>query len=166
MWQTRFSQNARRSVAGREAMIKRISKTDTISLRSEQDLFQQIRQIRFQQSPQIDLRLHRQSAAADMVHMPMAVAAQYHHPRGKLVRGGTAMLRMVRLQSPTLRAIGNDPNPDPGNGPMTGTFDDDVGRAAQRNVEETVIQRSMTLGKSTDAARAWTRVESQRSAVL
>jgi hypothetical protein len=143
-----------------------ISKTDTVSLQSEQGLSQQIRQIRFQQSLLIDLCLHRLSAAADMAHTPMVVVAQYHHLPVKLVRGGTAMRRMVRLQSPTLQAIGNDPNPDPGNGPMTGTFDDDVGKAAQKNVEETVIQRNMTLGTPTDAARVWTRVKSQKSAVL
>jgi hypothetical protein len=73
---------------------------------------------------------------------------------------------MVLPQNRTLQVIGNDRDLDPGNGPRTGTFDDAAGRAAQRNAEGTVIQRSMNLGKPTDAARVRIRAESQKRAVL
>lgn len=135
------------------------------SLQSEQDLCQQILQIQFQQSPRIDLRLRLLSATAGMAHVPLAAAAQYHHFQVKPERGGTAMLRMVSLQSRTLPEIGNDLDLDPESGPMTGTFDVDVGRAALRNEGGTVIQRNMTLGKSTGEAIVWIKVESQKNAV-
>lgn len=166
MLQTRYSQNARRSVAGKETMTKMTLKTATGSLQSEQDLCQQILQIRSRQSPQIGLRLRLPSAAVDMAHVPLAVAVQYHHLQVKLERGGTAMLQMVLPQSHTPRAMGNDPGPDPRNGLRTGTFDVDAGRAALRNAEGIVIQKSMTLGKTTAAAIVWTKVESRKSAVL
>lgn len=75
------------------------------------------------------------------------------------------MLQMVILQIRTLRVRGNGRDPDPGNGPMTGIFDDDAGRAAQRNAGGIVIQGSMTLGEPTGAAEAWTRVELQKNGV-
>jgi hypothetical protein len=101
-----------------------------------------------------------------MAHVPLAVAAQHHHLQVKPARGGTAMLRMVLPQNRTLQVIGNDRDLDPEKGPRIGTFDDDAGRAAQRNAEGTVIQRNMILGKPTDAAKAWIRAELQKSAVL